>query len=233
MHRLVFVHDPTDSGDYVIPIGKQTLEQSHIFYTPCSGIWQTVWIESAPSNYATALDLDANMEGKVNITVHSEQTADVEVQVIDKKSNEVIGTHKGVSNQPCVFTVDDAPELWSPDSPTLYDVKVTMGEDEFSSYTGFKTYSKGEVNGIPRPLINGEFVFKFGTLDQGFWPDGLYTAPTVEAMRYDLEVLKKLGFNMLRKHVSNPPPTLSSSHLMPPRSKSSPHSSTKPATNSA
>lgn len=77
-----------------------------------------------------------------------------------------------------------------------------MGEDEISSYTGFRTISKGMVKGVQRPLVNGEFVFLFGTLDQGYWPDGLYTPPTLDAMVYDLKMLKSLGFNMVRKHVS-------------------------------
>lgn len=79
---------------------------------------------------------------------------------------------------------------------------MKLGNDKVQSYTGFRTISKGEVDGVVRPLLNGEFVFMFGTLDQGYWPDGLYTPPTKEAMVYDLEVLKKLGFNMVRKHVS-------------------------------
>ena len=77
-----------------------------------------------------------------------------------------------------------------------------MGSDKFTSYTGFRTISRGVVDGIQRPLLNGEFIFFFGTLDQGFWPDGIYTPPTREAMVYDLKVLKKLGYNGLRKHVS-------------------------------
>lgn len=92
--------------------------------------------------------------------------------------------------------------MWTPDSPTLYNVSVTLGDDVISSYTAFRTVSRGEVNGIQRPLLNGEFVFQFGTLDQGYWPDGLYTPPNREAMEYDLKMLKDLGFNMLRKHVS-------------------------------
>lgn len=79
-----------------------------------------------------------------------------------------------------------------------------MGDDEVTSYTGFRTISKGTVDGVTRPLLNGEFIFMFGTLDQGYWPDGIYTPPSREAMVYDLEMLKNLGFNMLRKHVSEP-----------------------------
>lgn len=79
---------------------------------------------------------------------------------------------------------------------------VKLGKDEVESYIGFRTISRGKIDGIERPLLNGEFIFMFGTLDQGYWPDGLYTPPSKEAMVYDLEMLKKLGFNMVRKHVS-------------------------------
>ncbi|KFY62632.1 hypothetical protein V496_04490 [Pseudogymnoascus sp. VKM F-4515 (FW-2607)] len=199
---LVFVHDPTDSDGVVIPIGKQTLRPSHIFYTPCSGIWQSVWIEPAAANYITQLDLDANMDGQVSATVHSsngKRTA-VTVTVSDSGTNKTVGSYKGFSDSPFQFTVS-SPNLWSPDSPTLYNIAVKMGKDEITSYTGFRTIAKDKVNGVVRPVLNGESVFMFGTLDQGYWPDGLYTPPNREAMVYDLEMLKGLGFNMLRKHI--------------------------------
>lgn len=218
------MHDPTDSGDYVIPIGKQTLKPSHIFYRPCSGIWQSVWIESAPANYITQLDVAADMNGEgeysasllkdayswtsllVNVTIHSSSGTPGPVEVIfydsgSKSSPAILASQKGTSDGSFQFTVP-SPKLWSPDSPNLYNFTVIMGSDEVSSYTGFRTISKGKVDGIVRPLLNGEFIFQFGTLDQGYWPDGVYTPPNREAMVYDLQVLKKLGFNMLRKHVS-------------------------------
>ncbi|RHZ72751.1 hypothetical protein CDV55_104087 [Aspergillus turcosus] len=202
---LVFVHDPTDSGDYVIPIGKQRLIPAHIFYTPCSGIWQSVWIESAPANYITELDISAGMDGQVEVNVTalsaSGQSTPVDITVFDGASDKKVASHKGTSDQPFSFKVE-SPNLWSPDSPTLYNISVKMGADEVKSYTGFRTISKGTVNGILRPLINGKFTFVFGTLDQGYWPDGIYTPPNREAMVYDLQFLKSLGFNMLRKHVS-------------------------------
>ncbi|KAJ5236507.1 Glycoside hydrolase family 2 N-terminal [Penicillium chrysogenum] len=197
---LVFVHDPTDDGDYVIPIGKQTLRPSHIFYTPCSGIWQSVWLETAPSNHITQLDLDANMDGQVSITVHSSANETAEAEVTVHKDGETVATHKGPTNEQFQFTVS-SPMLWSPDSPNLYNVTVKLGDDQVESYTGFRTISRGKVDGIERPLLNGEFIFMFGTLDQGYWPDGLYTPPSKEAMVYDLQMLKKLGFNMVRKHI--------------------------------
>ncbi|KUJ08553.1 putative hydrolase [Mollisia scopiformis] len=199
---LVFVHDPTDSGDYVIPMGKQTLRPSHIFYTPCSGIWQSVWVESAPADFITQLDVDANMDGQVNITVHSSSgtPTPVSVTIYESGCEEAIATHNGTSDSPFQFSVS-SPSLWSPDSPTLYNMSITFGSDVVRSYTGFRTISKGTVNGVVRPLLNGQPLFMFGTLDQGFWPDGIYTPPNREAMVYDLEVLKSLGFNMLRKHI--------------------------------
>lgn len=199
-------------------MGKQTLNPSHIFYTPCSGIWQSVWIEPAPANHIVRLDLEANMDGQgtilhdckhilmltislVNVTVHSATGNGTAVKVAVHEDDGELDFHNGISDRPFQFKVGGA-KLWSSDSPTLYNVTVRMGKDEISSYTGFRTISKGKVDGVWRPLLNGEFTFMFGTLDQGYWPDGLYTPPSREAMVYDLEVLKDLGFNMLRKHVS-------------------------------
>lgn len=111
-------------------------------------------------------------------------------------------SHRVKANEAFSFTYP-SPQLWSPDSPNLYDMTITVGSDTISSYTGFRTISRGVVNGVQRPLLNGEFQFFFGTLDQGFWPDGIYTPPNREAMVHDLKVLKELGFNALRKHVSH------------------------------
>ena len=142
----------------------------------------------------------------VNVTVHSSDGGHSPVQISFGSANASISntTYSGTSDTPFIFTVP-SPRLWSPDSPTLYNLTVTMGDDHVTSYSGFRTISKGVVDGVVRPLLNGEFIFMFGILDQGYWPDGLYTPPSREAMVYDLEVLKSLGFNMLRKHVSCSP----------------------------
>ena len=212
------MHDPTDSDENVIPVGKQTLHPSHIFYTPCSGIWQSVWIEPAPANWIKQLDIDANMDGQgtctittlvatilihptVNVTAHSARGNGDAIEVTVYDGDDKVASHSGPADQPMEFTVS-GPKLWSPDSPNLYNVTVRLGDDEVHSYTGFRTFSKSTIDGIVRPLLNGEFIFMFGTLDQGYWPDGIYTPPNREAMVYDLEVLKDLGFNMVRKHVS-------------------------------
>ena len=138
----------------------------------------------------------------VTVKVHSSSGdgAKVEVTVQDKKGKK-IGSGKGNADKEFTFEVK-SPKPWTPDSPNLYDIKVKLGKDSFTSYTGFRTVSQGKVDGVLRPLLNDEFVFWFGTLDQGYWPDGLHTPPSREAMEYDLKMLKSLGFNMVRKHVS-------------------------------
>lgn len=138
----------------------------------------------------------------VNATVYSLNKANspVEVSVMERGSHKKVSSQKGTADTAFTFSVD-SPGLWSPDTPTLYDIMVTMGSDVVSSYTGFRTISRDEVDGVERPLLNGEPIFMFGTLDQGFWPDGIYVPPNREAMVYDLQVLKRLGFNMLRKHI--------------------------------
>jgi beta-galactosidase/beta-glucuronidase len=184
-------------------VGKQTLQPSHIFYRSCSGIWQQVWIEPAPEDHINQLDVVASADGEVTVTVHSAsgEGGSVEVTVVGSDGSSVaVGT--GNADEEFTFTVD-GPELWWPDSPNLYNLTVTLGDDEVLSYTGFRTISIGEVEGVTRHLLNGEFVFQFGTLDQGYWPDGLHTPPNREAMEFDIKALKDFGFNMLRKHVSS------------------------------
>jgi beta-galactosidase/beta-glucuronidase len=120
----------------------------------------------------------------------------------DKRATNAQATSQdAVTGTPFQFKLD-SPKLWSPDSPNLYNISVKMGNETVQSYLGFRTVSRGEVDGVQRPLLNGEFIFQFGTLDQGFWPDGIYTAPSREAMVYDLQQLQKIGYNMVRKHVS-------------------------------
>ncbi|EEU37603.1 uncharacterized protein NECHADRAFT_106524 [Fusarium vanettenii 77-13-4] len=201
---LVFVHDPTDSD--IIPIGKQTLKPSHIFYRSCSGIWQQVWIEAVPEDHITQLDVAAGADSKVSVTVHTSQQAKGFFQfALTEADGSTKATHSGVTNQEFTFTVE-SPKLWWPDSPALYNLTITLESgDKVHSYTGFRTISKGKVNGVTRPLLNGEFVFQFGTLDQGFWPDGLYTPPNREAMISDLQLLKEFGFNSIRKHIKVEP----------------------------
>ncbi|KAL1639400.1 hypothetical protein SLS58_007981 [Diplodia intermedia] len=200
----VYVFDPTDAPGYEIARGKQTRSPSHIFYRACSGIWQTVWLEPAPAAHITRLDVAAGADGGVNVTVFSSTNGSQPVEFTILQDGQEIAKQSGTSGAPFDLAVD-APELWSPDSPHLYNISVTLGDDVVASYTGFRTITTGTVDGVRRPLLNGEFVFQFGTLDQGFWPDGLYLAPTLEALEFDLHLLKDLGMNMVRKHIKVEP----------------------------
>jgi len=142
---------------------------------------------------------------------------DITVQTLDKRPTNVvveiqdehgeIVSHHQLTSDTLSRVQVPSPKLWSPDSPTLYNITVTMENDTVKSYTGFRTISSGWVNGIKRPLLNGKFVFQFGPLDQGYWPDGIHLAPTWDAMVYDIDLIKDLGMNMVRKHVRNIEPS--------------------------
>ena len=120
--------------------------------------------------------------------------------MLEPGTGHTLATKTGPAGQPIRLKVV-SPKLWSPESPTLYPVTVQVGEDRATSYTGFRTISRGFVNGIARPLLNGKPIFIFATLDEGYWPDGIYVPPNREAMLYDLHLLKSLGFNTIRKHM--------------------------------
>jgi beta-galactosidase/beta-glucuronidase len=139
----------------------------------------------------------------VTVTVHTSQKSGKSAKVVIENSDGTnLASHEGTTDEEFTFTAK-SPKLWWPDSPTLYNITVTLDSgDKVHSYTGFRTISKGKIENVTRPLLNGEFVFQFGTLDQGYWPDGLHTPPNREAMVSDLKLLKKFGFNMVRKHVS-------------------------------
>ena len=137
------------------------------------------------------------------MTVHSSNKSSLPVTVaLHDQAGHCIALHKGTSDAAFNFTVSPRPELWTPDAPALYNVTVTMAADTARSYTAFRTVSRERVNGVERPTLNGEPVFLLGPLDQGYWPDGIYTPPTLEGMIFDLELVKGLGMNMIRKHVS-------------------------------
>lgn len=133
-------------------------------------------------------------------TSNSTNPETVEVTIFDQNSDKALTTQKGPSDQSFEISVRH-PKLWSPESPNLYNVTVTLGKDQVQSYLGFRSVSMDSANGVVRPFLNNKPIFIFGTLDQGYWPDGIYTPPNREAMTYDLHVLKRLGFNAVRKHV--------------------------------
>lgn len=206
----VSVWDPTDTGTQ--PRGKQVREPSGIWYTSVTGIWRTVWLEPVPEVSIGRLqpvpDIDNNV---LRLTVLPRGAGGgYTVKAVALDGGNKVSEAEGPAGEPITLPIR-APKLWSPDSPHLYDLKVTLtldGEtvDEVASYFGMRKISLGAgAHGHTRLLLNNEPVFQLGPLDQGWWPGGLYTAPTDEALRYDIEVTKELGFNMARKHVKVEP----------------------------
>jgi beta-galactosidase/beta-glucuronidase len=207
---LVKVWDPTDKGFQ--PRGKQVENPRRIWYTPVTGIWQTVWIEPVEKTYITHLKTVPNIDGG-NVTVFASAEATTSADIIEVKvleNGNVISTGKAVAGQEVFLAVPDA-KLWSPETPHLYDMEVLIHHDgkvvdKVKSYFGMRKIStKLDTNGIVRLQLNNTDYFQFGPLDQGWWPDGLYTAPTDEALLYDIKKTKDFGFNMIRKHVKVEP----------------------------
>ncbi|MEV5549767.1 PA14 domain-containing protein [Streptomyces sp. NPDC052309] len=202
---IVGVYDPTDaaSGENP-PLGKQRLDPSGIWYTPSSGIWQTVWMEPVAPDHVDSLKLTPDVDAST-LTVEPKGVRDgVRITATAYAGKRRVATASGRTGEPLTLRIHD-PRLWSPDDPFLYDLKVSVGADRVESYFGMRSIAVEKVNGVPRTLLNGEPVFLMATLDQGFWPDGLHTAPTDEALAYDLKLHKKLGFNSVRKHIKVEP----------------------------
>ena len=207
---VVKVWDPSDRGEQ--PRGKQIANPHGIWYTPVTGIWQTVWLEPVATQYITNLkttpDIDNNSV-KVEVAANTTSADKVEVKVFDGKN--LVAKGAALNGVPVELAMPANAKLWSPDSPFLYNMEVTLYKDgkaidQVKSYTAMRKYSirKGQ-NGITRLQLNNKDYFQFGPLDQGWWPDGLYTAPTDEALVYDLKKTKDFGYNMVRKHVKVEP----------------------------
>jgi beta-galactosidase/beta-glucuronidase len=208
---VLAVWDPVDSGFQ--PRGKQVKKPRGIWYTSVTGIWQTVWLEPVPIMHIEYLKIIPDVdESCVRITAFcTEMNPGYSVLVRIKDDNQVQAEVEGVPGEEIVANIEN-PALWSPDSPFLYNLEVSLINDQekqidfVSSYFGMRKIALGkDEQGITRIFLNNEPIFMHGPLDQGWWPDGLYTAPTDEALRYDIEMTKKLGFNMIRKHVKIEP----------------------------
>ncbi|MFC9252926.1 AbfB domain-containing protein [Amycolatopsis thailandensis] len=199
---VVGVASPVDGSRY--PVGKQRRTPSGIFYTAASGIWQTVWLEPVRAEHITRLDTTPDVPGgALDLVVQGTAGQQATAEVLS--GGQVVGTATGVVGSHLRVPVPNA-RLWSPDDPFLYDLRVRLpGGDVVTGYFGMRSLGKAMVGGVMRPLLNGKFVFQIGTLDQGYWPDGIYTAPTDAALRFDLERQKALGFNMVRKHIKVEP----------------------------
>ncbi len=208
---VVKVWDSTDQGYQ--PRGKQVNRPEGIWYTPVSGIWQTVWLEPVPEkhieNIRVTPDIDKRTLTVEALTGNRSSSDRVEVKV--KEGSKVVATAQSINNQPVEVSMPENMKLWSPDSPHLYDLEITLWNgtkqlDRVSSYAAMRKYSTNrDDKGIVRFQLNNKDIFHFGPLDQGWWPDGLYTAPTDEALEYDVIKTKELGYNMIRKHVKVEP----------------------------
>lgn len=189
--------------------GKQTLKARGIWYTRVSGIWQTVWLEQVPRNYIRDLKITTDASAET-ITVRPILQGNGRIKVTVREAGEIAGTSAVVSG-PATVKVDDA-KLWSPASPTLYDIDVTLLDDDgqpldsVRSYAGIRDVGKTrDAKGHWRFTLNGLPIFHWGPLDQGWWPDGLLTPPSDEAMLFEIQWLKTAGFNMIRKHIKVEP----------------------------
>ncbi|MET7903321.1 PA14 domain-containing protein [Streptomyces sp. NPDC005355] len=202
---IVGVYDPTDapSGENP-PMGKQRLDPSGIFYTASSGIWQTVWMEPVATDHVDTLKLTPDVPGQTLSAEVRGVRDGVPVTATAYDGKRAVGTASGRTGAPLSVPVP-SPHLWSPDDPHLYRLKVTVGRDRVESYFGMRSIAVKEVAGKRRTVLNGKPVFSMATLDQGFWPDGLHTAPTDEALAYDLKMHKRMGFNAVRKHIKVEP----------------------------
>lgn len=207
----VAVWDPTNKGPQ--PIGKQRHVPAGIFYTPVTGIWQTVWAEEVSETHIVRTKNTVDFDNKL-------LAVDFEIQGFKENDKVLVSVwngkvkivEKSSSNiQQSIQLKVDNPIVWSPSNPFLYDLKYQIlrnGKvlDEATSYFAMRKISMGtDENGIQRPLLNNEFLFQYGLLDQGWWPDGLYTAPTDKALLFDIEKTKEMGFNMIRKHIKVEP----------------------------
>ena len=207
----ITVWDPTDKGRQ--PVGKQTHDPRSIWYTAVTGLWQTVWLETVPETYIQNLKVTPQVDqerAKIEVDVQG-ATDDHRVRAVVSTDDGEVTRATGRSRNR-LFAQWDDPRLWSPGNPFLYDLEVALLDedgtvvDRVTSYVGMRSVSVQEAaGGHTRLFLNGEPLFQMGLLDQGWWPDGLYTAPTDEALKYDIQVTKKLGYNMLRKHVKVEP----------------------------
>ncbi len=207
---IVTAWDPTDAGTQ--PRGKQVRQPKGIWYTPTSGIWQTVWLEPVNAGYITGLKITPDVDNSA-VTVRPITTPMLGVSTVEVKirdGRKVIYTASVTAGGQITMPVKNA-RLWSPEDPHLYRLTVSLklgsrAVDQVESYFGLRKISLGkDQKGFTRLLLNNKPYFQFGPLDQGFWPDGLYTAPTDAALRYDIEMTRKLGFNLARKHVKIEP----------------------------
>ena len=206
---IVRVYSPEDYGGE--PRGKQTLYPAGIMFTSSSGIWQPVWLEPVPATSISGVHLTPDVDNNrllVNVAIAG-TTNSLRVNGYAFAGTTLVASTTVLPGNNMYLNIP-SPTLWSPTNPYLYNLQLTLTSnsvpvDSITSYFGMRKISIGLINGFVRMLLNNQFTFEFGPLDQGFWPDGIYTAPTDAALQYDLRMEKSLGFNMVRKHIKVEP----------------------------
>ena len=214
IHQLVLkVQDPSDTS--LDQRGKQVLEPKNIWYTPVSGIWQTVWLEMVPATFIESLKLTPNLDNaslSVEYKINGQKDDDLSLKIEVYDGERQVGSVRLPATSPAVLNLPDLIK-WTPENPHLYELKLQLMRekvvvDEVKSYFAMRKFGKArDAAGYWRFTLNDEILFLYGPLDQGYFPDGLYTAPTESAMRYDLEYTKAIGCNMVRKHIKVEPLT--------------------------
>lgn len=206
---VVQVFDPSSAGGQ--PYGKQHTSPGGIFYTPATGIWQTVWLEAVNQTHINDFRITPDVDNnKAVFNVRAENaTANTKVKITILDGENVVASGETKLDTDVALSISN-PKLWDTQNPFLYDVKFELLDggqsvDMVDSYFGMRKLSVATVNGTPWIALNNKPLFQFGTLDQGFWPDGVYTAPTEEALLFDIVKTKELGFNMIRKHIKTEP----------------------------
>lgn len=195
----VCVQDKSEHGYHAK--GKQRLKRGGMYYTAQSGIWQTVWIEEVPLTYIKDVKIVPDFDhSQILLTIFLNQATDENIIIeIDGQDKLEVSSSKKVINQTIKINNKIA---WSPENPHLYNIKITTRDDEVTSYFAMRCFTiENDENNIPRICLNHQPIFMNGVLDQGYWPDGLYTAPSDEALIYDIKMMKELGFNTIRKHI--------------------------------
>jgi hypothetical protein len=200
---VVAAYDPNDGR---APSGKNGPRGD---YTFSSGIWQTVWLEPVEKTHIKSIRLLPDVvNSRLMITVNADAGTKLSATAFD--GSKVVSQAQGVAGTAFYLPIKDV-KLWSPDEPFLYNLKISIinndseGSDEVNSYFGMRDIKLGKLNGVIRPLLNGRFIMQLGLLDQGYWPDGILTAPTEAALKADMEFTKKAGFNLIRKHMKTEP----------------------------
>jgi beta-galactosidase/beta-glucuronidase len=201
----VSVYDPTSQGNN--PHGKQSLYPRKILYTACSGIWQTVWLETVPDNYITGFTLTPDLDAAlltIKVTISNPQP-NLTIQAV---ANNI--TAESAPGEELLLHIPN-PHPWSPQDPYLYPLTIHLKNkgiivDSITSYFALRNVTiEKDPKGQPRIFLNHQYTFNLGVLDQGYWPDGIYTAPTDSALQYDINIIKQMGFNTIRKHIKVEP----------------------------